>query len=209
MKTGLLARLLLQLSLGTWTLFGSLGVYATTEKAEPFVIGEEFEIESKVLAETRTYIVHTPPSYKSGKDAYPVLVLQDGDGHFAYTTSAVDMLSGNGRIPPMIVVGIINTDRARDMTPTKPASGFGGAPWIGSAGGADKFLAFIADELLPTIDHNYRTRPYRVLIGHSFGGLFAVYALLNRPEVFKGYLAISPSLWWDDQILVRTAQPFF
>ena len=100
MKTGLFARLLLQLALGTWTLFGSLGVCATTEKAVPFVIGEKFEIESKVLDETRTYIIHTPASYKSGKDAYPVLVLQDVEGHFAYTTSAVDMLSGNGRIPP-------------------------------------------------------------------------------------------------------------
>jgi predicted alpha/beta superfamily hydrolase len=209
MKTRLHARLLLQLSLGTWTLFGSLGVCATTEKAEPFVIGEKFEIESKVLGETRTFIIHTPASYKKGKDAYPVLVLQDAEGHFAYTTGAVDMLSANGRIPPMIVVGITNTDRSRDMTPTKPAAGFGGAPMTQSAGGAGKFLAFIADELLPTVDRNYRTRPYRVLIGHSLGGLFAAYALMNRPEVFNGYLIISPSLWWDDQALVKTAQPFF
>jgi hypothetical protein len=79
MKTGLFARLLLQLSLGTWTLFGPLGVCATTEKAEPFVIGEKFQIESKVLGETRTYIIHTPASYKNGKDAYPVLVLQDAE----------------------------------------------------------------------------------------------------------------------------------
>jgi pimeloyl-ACP methyl ester carboxylesterase len=119
------------------------------------------------------------------------------------------MLAGNGRIPPMIVVGINNTDRQRDMTPTKPTAGFGGAPWTGSAGGADKFLSFIADELLPTVDRNYRTRPYRVLIGHSLGGLFAVYTLMNRPEVFNGYLIISPSLWWDDQALVKAAQPFF
>ena len=203
------ARLLLHLSLATWTLFGSLAVCATAEKAEPFVIGEKFQIESKVLGETRTYIIHTPPSYRSGKDAYPVLVLQDAEGHFAYTTSAVDMLSGNGRMPPMIVVGINNTDRTRDMTPTKPTTGFGGTPWTGSAGGADKFLSFIADELLPTVDRNYRTRPYRVLIGHSLGGLFAVYALLNRPEVFNGYLIISPSLWWDDQALVKAAPPFF
>ena len=209
MKIDSVARLFLHLSLGTWTLFGSLAVSATAQKAEPFVIGEQFQIESKVLGETRTYIIHTPSSYKSGKNAYPVLVLQDADGHFAYTTSAVDMLSGNGRIPPMIVVGINNIDRARDMTPTKPTTGFGGAPWTQPAGGADKFLSFIADELLPTIDRNYRTRPYRVLIGHSLGGLFALYALMNRPELFNGYLIISPALWWDDQALVKAAQPFF
>jgi len=109
----------------------------------------------------------------------------------------------------MIIVGVNNTDRARDMTPTKPATAFGDMPWRGGVGGADKFLSFIADELLPTIDRNYRTRPYRVLVGHSLGGLFAVYALINRPEVFKGYVVISPSLWWDDQVLVKAAQPFF
>jgi len=204
-----LARVLLYISLGAWTLCGPLGVCATTDKADPLVIGERFQIESKALAETRTYVIHTPASYKDGKDAYSVLVLQDAEGHFAHTTSAVDLLSANGRIPPMIVVGINNTDRTRDMTPSKPTMGFGGAPFVGSAGGADKFLSFIADELLPTIDRNYRTRPYRLLIGHSLGGLFAVYALMNRPEVFNGYIIMSPSLWWDDEALVKAAQPYF
>jgi predicted alpha/beta superfamily hydrolase len=138
-----------------------------------------------------------------------VLVLLDAENNFAYTSAAVHLLSANDRVPAMIVVGINNTDRRRDMTPSKPASSFGDTPWTGSAGGADKFLSFIADELLPTIDRNYRTRPYRVLVGGSLGGLFAVYALLNRPEVFKGYLVISPALWWDDQSLVKAAQPFF
>jgi predicted alpha/beta superfamily hydrolase len=189
--------------------FVSLPVSATTQAPEPVVIGEKFQIESKVLAETRTYVIHLPASYKTGKDAYPVLVMQDAEGHFAHTTAAVDLLSANGRIPAMIVVGINNTDRTRDMTPSIPTTGFGGTPWVGPAGGADKFLSFIADELLPTIDRNYRTRPYRVLIGHSLGGLFAVYALMNRPEVFNGYLIMSPSLWWDDQALVKAAQPYF
>jgi predicted alpha/beta superfamily hydrolase len=203
------ARVLLHISLVALMAFPSLAVSAATQASEPVVIGEKFQIESKVLAETRTYVIHTPDSYKSGKDAYPVLVLQDAETNFAYASAAVHMLSANGRIPAMIVVGINNTDRTRDMTPSKPATGFGGTPWTGSAGGADKFLSFIADELLPTVDRNYRTRPYRVLVGHSLGGLFAVYALMNRPEVFKGYLAISPSLWWDDQVLIKAAQPFF
>jgi predicted alpha/beta superfamily hydrolase len=53
------------------------------------------------------------------------------------------------------------------------------------------------------IDRTYRSRPYRVLVGHSLGGLFAVYALMTRPDVFQGYIAISPALWWDDQSLVK------
>ncbi len=182
---------------------------AAPVKPQPFVVGETLQMESRVLAETRTYIIHTPASYKSGKDRYPVLVLQDGESNFAHTVAAVDLLADNGRIPEMIVVGVNNTDRSRDMTPTRPATGWGGTPWSGSAGGADKFLAFIADELLPAVDRDYRTRPYRILVGHSLGGLFAIYALTTRPEVFNGYLAISPSLWWDDQALVKKAQPFF
>jgi predicted alpha/beta superfamily hydrolase len=209
MKIDTLARILLHISIGALMAFPSLAVSAATQASEPVVIGEKFQIESKVLAETRTYVVHTPDYYKKREDAYPVLVLQDAENNFAYVSDAVHLLSANGRIPAMIVVGINNTDRVRDMTPTKPATGFGGAAWTGSAGGADKFLAFIADELLPTIDRNYRTRPYRVLIGHSLGGLFAVYALLNRPEVFKGYIIGSPSLWWEDQVLVKAAPPFF
>jgi predicted alpha/beta superfamily hydrolase len=182
---------------------------AARQTPEPVVIGEKFQIESKILAETRTYVVHTPDYYEKSRDAYPVLVLLDAENSFAHTSAAVHLLSANGRIPAMIVVGINNTDRTRDMTPSKPATGFGDRPWTGSAGGADKFLAFIADELLPTIDRTYRTRPYRVLIGHSLGGLFAVYALLNRPDVFKGYVVTSPALGWDDQVLVKAAQPFF
>jgi predicted alpha/beta superfamily hydrolase len=209
LKIDTFARAVLHISLGALMAFPSLAVSAATQGSEPVVIGEKFQIESKVLGETRSYVIYTPDSYKSGKDAYPVLVLQDAENNFAHTRAAVHFLSGNGRIPAMIVVGINNTDRARDMTPTKPATGFGDMPWRGGVGGADKFLSFIADELLPTIDRNYRTRPYRVLIGHSLGGLFAVYALLNRPEVFKGYVVISPSLWWDDQVLVKAAQPFF
>jgi predicted alpha/beta superfamily hydrolase len=151
MKIDMFARVMLHISLGVLMLFVSMGAWAATKNTEPVVIGEKFQIESKVLAETRTYVVYTPASYKSGKDAYPVLVLQDAENNFAYTSAAVHLLSANGRIPAMIVVGIINnTDRTRDMTPSKPATGFGGTPFVGSAGGADKFLSFIADELLPT-----------------------------------------------------------
>jgi predicted alpha/beta superfamily hydrolase len=202
-------RVLLHVCLVTWTLLGSLAVCLAADKSDPFAIGEQLHMQSKVLAEGRTYVVHVPRAYRNSKGDYPVLVVLDAEVHFALTTAAVDELSGSGRIPPLIVVGVTNTDRERDMTPSVPKTNSDGAPWTGPAGGADKFLSFIADELLPTIDHNYRTRRYRVLAGHSLGGLFAVYALTNRPDVFNGYLAISPSLWWDDQALVKKSQSFF
>src|ERR1700685_2385725 len=112
--------------------FPSMGVSAAAQGSQPVVIGEKFQIESKVLAETRTYVVHTPDYYKQGIDTYPVLVLLDAENSFDYASAAVHLLSADGRIPAMIVVGINNTYRFRDMTPSKPASGFGGTPFTGS-----------------------------------------------------------------------------
>ena len=206
MKLHALARALLHVSFGALMAFPSMAVSAGAQGSEPLVIGETFQIESKVLAETRTYVVQTPDYYKKRMEAYPVLVLLDAENSFAYASAAVHLLSADERIPAMIVVGINNTNRFRDMTPPNPA---GGMPSTREVGGADKFLSFIADELLPTVDRNYRTRPYRVLIGHSRAGLFAAYALLNRPEVFKGYLMSSPALGWDNEALIKAAQSFF
>src|SRR5580692_1853458 len=92
MKIDTFALALLHISLGALMVFPSLAVSAATKASEPVVIGEKFQIESKVLAETRTYVIHTPASYKNGRDAYPVLVLQDAEGHFAHTSAAVDLL---------------------------------------------------------------------------------------------------------------------
>jgi predicted alpha/beta superfamily hydrolase len=205
MKLHTLARARLHISFGALMTFPSMAVSAAAQGSEPLVIGETFQIESKVLAETRTYVVQTPDYYNKRTEAYPVLVLLDAENSFAYASAAVHLLSADERIPAMIVVGINNTNRFRDMTPSNPA---GGTP-TGEVGGADKFLSFIADELLPTVDRNYRTRPYRVLIGHSRAGLFAAYALLSRPEVFKGYLMSSPALGWDNEALIKAAQSFF
>ncbi|TFH66787.1 MAG: alpha/beta hydrolase [Gemmatimonadales bacterium] len=101
----------------------------------------------------------------------------------------------------MIVVAIPNTgDRTRDLTPASETEHAGtGFP---TAGGADRFLGFLADELIPHIDSTYRTETFRVLVGHSIGGLFATHALLTRPDLFRGYVAISPILWWNRKSLV-------
>lgn len=169
-------------------------------------IGQRLKIQSKALGETRTYLVHKPNRYDFTKEAYPVLIVLDGIDHFAHTSATMEFLANNGLMPQMIVVGITNTDRGRDMTPplTIPPV----KPRQGATGGIDKFLSFIGDELLPEIDRTYRTRPYRVLVGHSLGGLAAVYSLVKRPELFNGYIAISPSLWWDNQTLVKEAEVF-
>ena len=164
-------------------------------------------IKSSVLGEDRTILVRTPAGYETNKLAYPVLYMTDGDAHIAHTASTIEFLARNGRMSEMIVVGITNTDRTRDLTPTK-ATGANAAQFP-TAGGADNFLKFIETEVIPEIEKRYRVQPYRVLAGHSFGGLFAVHTLITRPELFNSYVAVSPSLQWSDDATLKRAEEFF
>ena len=175
-------------------------------------IGKRFMLQSKILNEARPYLVYLPASYDAKVFApkkYPVLYLLDGDAHFPSASGVVQFMSasinGNIQIPELIIVAIPNTRRTRDLTPTHTTRGYGGKeePNFSSSGGGESFLRFIAEELIPHIEAEYRTQPYRILVGHSFGGLFAMNALLHRPPIFQAHLAIDPSLWWDDQILLR------
>lgn len=169
-------------------------------------IGKTVEIESKVLNEKRKIQIHLPNAYRNGESRFPVLYLTDGPGHFSHTVGTMNFLANNGRIPQMIIVGVGNTDRTRDLTPKLLISK---DERFQNGGGADKFLHFFEQELIPHIEKNYRTQPYRVFSGHSFGGLFAINALMTKPEVFNAYIAVSPSLWWDDQRLIKDAEVFF
>jgi pimeloyl-ACP methyl ester carboxylesterase len=107
-------------------------------------------------------------------------------------------------IPPLLVVGIGNTDRMRDMTP--PAETRENA--FLAQGGANQFLQFIVEELKPWVNEHYRTSGYSVLVGHSLGGLFALHTFISRPNSFNGFLVIDPSLNWNDQALLRQAGVF-
>ncbi len=182
---------------------------------EPITIGVRFSLTSDVLGEERSYSVYLPASYHSTTYAprrYPVLYLLDGDTNFHSATGMVrymgEGINGNVQIPELIVVAIPNTNRNRDLTPTHSMIGNGGvrAPSLEASGGGDRFLDFIERELFAAIDSTYRTLPYRVLVGHSFGGLLTVHAFLDRSAMFQSYIAIDPSLWWDDRVLVRRAE---
>lgn len=168
---------------------------ATLAAQQPLTLGDAFALDSKVMAETRQIIVWTPAGYASGARRYPVLYLTDAERQFAHTVTTAEFLARNGRMPELIVVGILNTDRTRDLTPYKD-----GSPEFDqrspTAGGADTFLRFIETELVPWVEGRYRTEPYRMFAGHSFGGLFAVHALATRPDVFNAVIAVSPTLMW-------------
>ncbi len=171
---------------------------------------QTLSLNSKVLGEERVILVRTPDGYETNGQRYPVLYLTDAGQQMNHTISTVEFLARNGRIPEMIVVGITNTDRTRDLTPTNGTlRNPGGQPQrFPTAGGADKFLKFIETELIPSIEADYRTQPYRVFAGHSFGGLFALHTLMTHPEVFNAYIAVSPTIPWNDGLPLREAEAF-
>ena len=187
------------------TAIGSAG----QEVAPP--VPQRLDIHSNVLKEDRVIWVRTPPGYQQSKDVYPVVYQTDAPGHVNEIGSTIDFLVNNGRMPALIVVGITNTDRMRDLTPSRaevkhPDGTVEASP---SSGAADRFLDFIQTELMPEIEKRYRTAPYRIFAGHSLGGLLAIHALITRPDLFNAYIAVSPSLQWDDGRTLHQAQQFF
>lgn len=177
--------------------------------AESIIIGQTDSLHSEILDETRSIWVHVPDQASGaiyGKTSYPVLYLLDGPSHFHAVTGLLDNLGDNAIVPQMVVVAIPNTDRTRDLTPTHLDEMFGDSTFVQTSGGADQFLDFMEKELIPYVEGNYPVTGYRTFVGHSFGGLTSVYALLSRPELFNNYVAIDPSMWWDDWVLVKQTE---
>lgn len=155
-------------------------------------------IQSKRVGAERTLYIAKPDGYDASTDRYPVVVLLDANDHPQFGAAAANLrfLASRGAIPPVILVGVTNgRDRTHDMTPMAVG---GTAQRFPSAGGADDFASFIADEVLPHVRGRYRTLSAAVLVGHSFGGIFALHVAATRPGTFNGIVAVSPSLWWND-----------
>lgn len=186
-------------------------VIAPLRGGTPITIGETLKLPSKILQEERTILVSLPRGYARGTERYPVLYMTDGDAHFTHTRGTVDYLRGNGLMPDLIIVGIANTDRTRDLSPTKAhfKGEDGTVQELPTSGGAPRFLDFFEKELFPYIESTYRTAPYRIFAGHSLGGLLALHTLAARPELFQAYLAASPSLAWDSNYPLRALTETF
>lgn len=166
-------------------------------------LGDTFTVDSKILGERRTINVYVPPDYAKSQDRYPVLYMPDGGmaEDFPHIVGSVDVSTKNAIIRPVIVVGVENTERRRDVTgPTVVPQEQKDAP---HAGGSDKFRAFFRDELKPLIAQRYRTTAESALIGESLAGLFTVETFIVEPTLFDSYIAADPSLWWNEQTLVR------
>lgn len=195
MKTSLLYIFLL-----FGTMYFSPNAISAEQKGQsnstPIVKGQEITLFSKVLDEQRTLQISLPINYsKDTTKQYPVLITFDGDSQFHHVSGTVAWLSQQTtKIPEMIVVAINNTNRGRDMTAKH------------NGGGADNFLKFLETELLPFIDTQYRTQPYRVLFGHSMAGYTALNIMNQAPELFGGVIAASPYFYQDNETLTLATE---
>jgi predicted alpha/beta superfamily hydrolase len=159
-------------------------------------------LKSSILSQTRKLNIYLPDGYDAKDAKFPVLYVLDADGRDQHIVPTARFLFVNGKMPKAIVVGVFNIDRNHDFLPDSSQSATTG-------GGADKFLEFFKTELIPYINKNFKAEPFNVLIGHSFGGVFVMHALLNDPDLFDAYIAIDPSFWYKNQMQVKTAQTEF
>lgn len=174
-------------------------------------IGEKHHISSQILNEEREYWVYLPPNYNNpqyGAASYPVMYLLDGELFFHTMVGIQKSLAKNmyTYMPEMIVVAIVNVNRSRDFTPTKGQLVHKGNVLYQNSGGAENFHNFLTQELRSKIDSSYRTDGYNIVNGHSFGGLYALFALLNHSNSFSAYMVHDPSLWWDQKTIYHQAE---
>lgn len=163
-------------------------------------------IYSNVLDEKRDFWVKLPVNYDPrSEEEYAVIYLLDGFSLQSTLEAVYDNYWGH-YLPHMILVGVSNrTNRTRDLT-TSQIQMRRGSTMDSQTGGAENFSKFIEHELIPLIDSRYPTLPYRTLIGHSYAGLFTINMLVNHGHLFQNYIAIDPSLDWDDQKLLKLAK---
>jgi predicted alpha/beta superfamily hydrolase len=194
-------------------LFIIVALQAQNVETYTYSPSEVVTIHSKILNEDRKVYIHCPKSDVSDVNKrFPVLYLMDGENHFELLSQYVDYLSRPdvSVMPKIIVVGIPNTKRVRDLTPTQSILNYEGKPdttsWYKSSGGNEIFLAFLKKELIPFIDSNYRTQQYKLFGGHSFGGISSINCFLIHPDMFDAYIAVSPSFWWDNEYLIKLTE---
>lgn len=157
---------------------------------------------STKLGTSRTVYVATPEGYADGSRRYPVMVILDANdrAQFRLAVANVGFMVDRAMVPPMIIVGVPNgTDRTHDLTPEPTGRT---AQRFRTAGGSSAFADFLASDVVPMVRAKYRTLPATILVGHSFGGLFALEVAARRPGTFAGIVAISPALWWNDSSVV-------
>jgi uncharacterized protein len=176
---------------------------------------EVFDVESDAVGDT--FRIFVGRCHKPGATEVPVVYLTDANGAFGLTVDTIRYLQLGRQLPELLVVGIgypvrgfrgAQVLRGRDLTPTVRDEMHDSAGEPYPSGGADRLLSFVADELQPMVAARHDVADGATYVGHSFGGLFGAHVLLTRPATFRRYVLASPSIWWDDRVLLgRARQP--
>lgn len=165
----------------------------------PIHAGVSYSLRSAVLGDDRQINVWLPPDYAQSDARYTVLYLLDGalDQDFHHIAGLAQLGALSWTYGPLIVVGVQTRDRRAELTPQASDARYLRA--FPRSGGAARFRQFLETEVFPFVAGRFRTGPRRAVMGESLGGLFVVDTLMNQPTLFDDYVAISPSLWWDDR----------
>ena len=178
---------------------------AQVPEPTPVVIGQSYALPSAIYDAPREINVWLPPGYAESGRSYPVLYLLDGgqDQDFHHISGLAQLGTVNGTTRDVIVVGVASVDRRNELAlPTLNAELIARYP---TQGQSDRFRRFLAGEVLPFVEARFRTSGETALMGESLAGLFVVETFLKEPRMFDAWVAVSPSLWWDDGQLARQA----
>lgn len=181
----------------------SIMVSGQNNNVKPLTIGEIRTLKSEILNEDRTLNIYLPQNFDKTK-SYPVIYLLDGSMNedFIHVTGLIQFFNQMYAMPETIVVGIANTDRKRDFTFHTDLKDL--QKDYPTTGHSDKFISFLEKELKPYIENQFKVTE-KYVFGQSLGGLLATEILLKKPELFNNYFIISPSIWWDDESLLKGA----
>lgn len=167
------------------------------------VLSESVTLDSSILEEKRELTVHLPAGHAESKERYPVVYVLDAKRDFERAVKTMDALAQAGEAPAAVVVGIVSTaDRVRDFTPMESEA-------MPGSGASDNFMAFLRTEVFPYVEGHFRGSQERFLVGYELGGLFAVNTIVNTPGEFRGYVAISPALDFEDGYVLKRARYAF
>jgi predicted alpha/beta superfamily hydrolase len=207
-------RVVAALAVGTGAL-GAVSQPAPLQEVPAYVAPrtEVRRFRSKAVGDDYLLYVGLPRHYAGSTNRYPLVVTLDAEYAFALTRNVIEHFSDRDRLPEMILVSVAypgasddldvyRRTRTRDYTPTNTLEGGYSPEMQAFSGGGPAFRRFLVDELLPFLQATYRIDPGdRTFVGHSYGGLFGAYVLVTRPETFRRYILVSPSLWYDDRML--------
>ena len=173
---------------------------------QPVMLPQAWQRDFEARDGSRYRLLISVPAAAAPAGGFPVMVLVDGHALFATAVATASLQASRPEatgVSPAVIIGIGYPDerpfdaerRQRDLLPVP--------------GGADRFLDMIADEILPGVAHLAPLDPTRrTLVGHSYGGLFALHACFTRPGLFEAHIAGSPSIWWQDRTILATEEAF-